>query len=129
MSAITAAVVLGAGARRHLVRALEDHRCWCRGNGVRFPADLEQLAALVASDGQERPTPPGAGGLVDTAPVAIALTYEDAAAVLSVSERTIRRLVEEGRLRAITIGGPRTRRIHRDDLVAYADSLRQQEAS
>lgn len=127
MSVELLAVALDDLGRRHLARALEDHLRWCRANGMAFPASVAQLALLVARNGQERPDLSSAVDLVDAAPVAIAYTYSEAGAVLSVSERTIRRLVEEGRLRAIPVGGPRTPRIHRDDLVAYAQSLRQAE--
>jgi excisionase family DNA binding protein len=126
----TAAVELDAPALRHLARALEEHRGWCRAAGLGFPAQLEEFARFVARNGQERTNLPDDSPTVDTPPMApIALTYREAGALLSVGERTIRRLVEQGELPAITVGGPRTRRIRREDLVAYADSLRQQEAS
>ncbi|HEV2069473.1 MAG TPA: helix-turn-helix domain-containing protein [Acidimicrobiales bacterium] len=124
MSVEVVAVALDATSRRHLARALEERRHWCRANGAPFPAGLAQLELLAASNGQERPKQTGADLVAEAAPVAIAFTYEEAGAVLSVSARTIRRLVEEGRLRAITVGGPRTPRIHRSDLEAYAESLR-----
>ncbi len=118
------AVALDATSRRHLARALHEHRRWCRANGQELPAGLAQLALLADRNGQTRPDRSSGGLLTNAAPVAIAYTYAEAGAVLSVSERTIRRLVEEGRLRAITVAGERSRRIHRSDLEAYAESLR-----
>jgi excisionase family DNA binding protein len=124
------AVELDASSRRHLARAVESHRRWCRETGHAFPAQLEEFARFLARNGQERTNLPADSTTVDTPPMApIALTYREAGALLSVGERTIRRLVDKGELPAITVGGPRTRRIRREDLVAYADSLRQQEAS
>ncbi len=124
MSVETLVLALDAISRRHLVRALEDHLRWCRANGLPFPDNLAQFALLVDRGGQERPDLTPASELVDAAPVVVALTYDEAGRVLSVSARTIRRMVEEGRLKAITVAGERSRRIHREDLVAYADSLR-----
>ena len=122
MSGETLVLSLDATSRRHLVKALENHLCWCRTNGYAFPDNLAQFALLVDRDGQERPNQTSDADLVDAAPVAIALTYDEAGRVLSVSPRTVRRMVVDGTLPAITIG--RSRRIHREDLVAYADSLR-----
>lgn len=45
--------------------------------------------------------------------------------VLSLSEQSVRRLIQARELRAVTVRG--RLRIHRDDLEAYAQSLRDQQ--
>jgi excisionase family DNA binding protein len=120
---------LDALSRQHLARALEDHRRWCRVNGIAFPPGLDQLARLAVTGGQERTDPLAEPVLAEAGPVAIALTFEEAGALLSVGERTVRRLVERGALRAVTIGGGSARRILRADLEHYAESLREPKAS
>jgi excisionase family DNA binding protein len=51
----------------------------------------------------------------------LVLTYEDAGRRLSVSERTVKRLVASGELPAVKIGG--SSRVTVDDLDAYVQSL------
>lgn len=126
MEATLLVLSLDSMAARHLARALEDHRRWCRTNAVALPPALEQLALAVRA-GQSRSTEHDNVDVVEAASVAIAYTYTEAGQLLGVSESTIRRLVRSRELRAVSVAG--TRRIHRDDLTQYAESLRQQEAS
>ncbi len=112
-------------ARAHLARALAGHRRWCATNGYAWPTDLERIR--VALSGQERTqVDPPADGVddADVVPTPV-LTYAHAAAYLDgVSERTVRRLVEQGELPYIDLG--RTRRIHRRDLDDLLERRRRQ---
>ena len=99
----------------HLSRAVAEHLRWCRRQGITPPPELaDLLAALEATSGPERPgiAPPSAD------PEPLYVGYEDAAARLSVSSRTVRRMVTGGRLPARRIG--RRRVIAVADLVALA---------
>lgn len=99
----------------HLVRALAEHRKWCRSRGVPLPAAIETLlTALAASCGQQRPEvggmPVGSeAGPVPTEP----LLLDDAAAAvrLSISERSVRRLRANGALPTVMAGGRRLTRL------------------
>ena len=109
----------------HLVRAIDEHLRWCRTNAIDPPDELLRLlghVSMVARNGQQRPTvaPP----LVvahDRDMQLLTLTYEAAARRLGVSARTVRRLVADGALAAVSIAG--ARRIRTADLGAYVDSL------
>ena len=77
---------------------------------------------LLAPDGQERtplgeiPEPVNGGGMT-----ALCLDYRSAGAVLGVSERTTRRLVHDGVLPSVKVGGcPRVRLA---DLVEFVTGL------
>jgi excisionase family DNA binding protein len=107
-------------AAKQLARALADFTAWCRTNGLKVAPALDALAAL---SGTERRRLDDFGDRADTLGMApILLSYDEAATVLCVSERMVRSLVHQGDLPAVSIG--RARRIHREDLDAYADSLR-----
>jgi excisionase family DNA binding protein len=78
---------------------------------------------LMARSGQQRPNvavdgPGGDGGGVTP----LLVGYRDAAAVLGVGERTVRRLVADGTLPSMRVG--QRVLVHVDDLAAYAASLR-----
>lgn len=98
-------VVVDAGLRAHLARALAEHRRWLRVNRVAVPAGFDALLEAVASAASGGPGGPVVGppaGPVDAGPVL--LDYETAGRRLSLSARTVRRLVAEGRLRAVRVG-------------------------
>ena len=110
-------------AARHLTRALEVHRRWCRDNGVRLPAALSDLA-LLATAGQGTTNGHGAEELADDGHMSpLVYTYAEAAERLRVSERTVQRLVAEGRLPAVEVG-TRNPRIAVEDLENYVAQLR-----
>lgn len=113
---------LDESARAHLRRALAAHSRWCRENGVQFPSVLDPL---LVRNGQERTRSDGAEDVFDSARMMrLAYTYKDVGEQLGVGEKTVRRLVDAGELRAVTIGGA-NRRIARDDLLRYLESLRE----
>ena len=110
---------LDEASRAHLARAVDDHRRWCRVNGFDVPAPLHQLSVtLAARDGQARPQVAEPLPLAESGPVA--LTYAAAAALLSVSPRTIRRIVGAGQLPTIDIAG--CKRITRTAIEQYLHS-------
>ena len=94
----------------------------CRSNALGAPVELGNLVRLLARDGQKWPTLDLLATESDTANVpALLLTFEAAADVLAVSERTVRRLVAAKDLPFVKIGG--ARRIPRSALVEYVDNL------
>lgn len=103
---------------RHLARALEQHRRWCRDQAIPWPAELDQLLSIV-SGGQDGTKSLTVGDLPDDAGVPIALTYDEAGRLLECSARTIRRLVTEGKLRSITVGA--APRIARTELERFVE--------
>lgn len=119
-------LLVDRGSAAALARALEDYRIRCRVNGGRPPPVLEQLQLLLSDrGGQGLPNVDEFEVAPDDGLMSLLNTYEDAGKALSVSQRTIRRLVQGGELRAVRIGA--ARRIHRDDLLSYAERLRQGE--
>jgi excisionase family DNA binding protein len=109
----------------HLHKALVEHRTWCRTNGLPVPDVIGRLLeeTHAARNGQQRPTLPlPAGVLHDSArgDDSALLGPADAAAWLTVSTRTLRRLVAEGRLPVVRIG--RTVRFKRSDLDQFTRS-------
>lgn len=64
-------------------------------------------------------------GLGDDAPVTpmpLLFSFHEVAERLRTSERTVRRLAAAGELPTVEVGGKR--RVHHEDLIAYADALR-----
>lgn len=110
---------------KHLARAIDSHRRWCRDNGHHLPPALADLAFL-ATAGQERTNPASAEELGEGAAVPTLLTFAEAGDRLRLSERTVRRLVDAGRLPAVEVASKR--RIHAEDLAAFADALRHKAA-
>lgn len=109
---------------RHLARALRLYGDRLRVDGFRLPAGLAQMEArLGARSGQERTSLDGFEPDPDSGSMSLLYDYEDAGRALSVSPRTVRRLVQGGELRGVKIGS--ARRIHKDDLANFADRLRQ----
>jgi excisionase family DNA binding protein len=100
---------------RYIAELLEEHRLRCRRDGLVLPVGL--ASALALARGRQRPPrfdPAGDPG------EALCMTYEQAALVLTVSKRTVERLVARGELSIVDVGG--CRRIARDDLAAYVQS-------
>lgn len=109
----------------HLAWALEYYDDRCRRDGGRMPPNLRLFAdALKTPKGQKGPNSPEPDLIPDNS--VVFYDYEAAGKVLSLSLTTVKRLVRAGELRAVHMG-TKTRRIHRDDLVEYAERLRQKE--
>lgn len=111
----TLVMVVDGRTGQHLGRALAEHRRWCRVNAVPVPAAVDALLDLLAASGGQdgpvlRAVPPAAQTL--------AVDYEGAAVRLSVSPRTVRRLVAAGDLLTVRVG--RRRLISVEALEAFA---------
>lgn len=104
----------------HLCRALDAHVLWCRVNGIEAPGVLGALALALASGGPGR-TVLDPGDDVGDGGVMLTLSYDEVAARLSVSGRTVQRLVSRGELPVVDVGG--TRRVRVEDLRAYVSGL------
>lgn len=86
---------------RHLAHAIAAHLKWCRSSGIAAPDELRMLlSTLTDASGQQRPDVPDPQVLGDGRLVG----YREAARLLSVSERTVRRMCADGRLRPIPVG-------------------------
>ena len=111
--------------RSHLRLALTEYADQCRRQERKpvppeFAVLIESLRRPRAASSGQPGT--GCGGLADAEPVQPdALDYRTAADRLSVSDRTVRRLVKQGDLPAVDIGG--CRRIRSSDLTAFLDGL------
>lgn len=114
--------------------ALEVFRRYVVAQGLRPPAwvdsDRVALAGLDSALSNDRsrqgPTTLAISGDWAEGPAVtpLLLTYDQTAELLSVSKRTVERLVAAGRLERLDVG-ERSPRIHRDEVEAYARSLRQ----
>jgi excisionase family DNA binding protein len=105
----------------HLHRAIEAHRRWCRDQAIPVPPELDQLLSLV-SGGQGLTEPPPVLRSGDDPGMPLALTFDDAGRLLEVSARTIKRLVDAGKIRSISVG--HAPRIPREEIERFiADQL------
>jgi excisionase family DNA binding protein len=113
----------------HLARAIQNYERVCRQNGARLPIALRELHDTLVSmpegvrSGQEQSRSDSVSAPVEDSVMSLLLDYGSAGRWLDVSESTVRRLVDGGELRSVSIG--RLRRVHRDDVIEYADKLRQ----
>lgn len=118
-------VDVGPALAGHLAVAIRRHREWADSRGWELPPGLtefEQYLASRAIQGQSGPSLDQLWQARDGDHVTPRLlTYEDAASVLACSDRSVKRLVAGGQLRAVRIGG--TARIRVADLDAYVDGL------
>lgn len=116
-------ILLGDDLRRHLAAAVAEHVRRLRRDGLAVPAELTRLtAAISASGGPERPTLDDASSRVDSAGMQpLTVDYRDAAEVLGVSERSVRRAVRAGDLPAVRVAG--SVRIRTADLTGYVEGL------
>lgn len=99
-------LVLDDETASHLAQALSAHCLEMRKNGRIVPSTVTALLRAVATTdaatpGQSRPTLADAAGRL--------LTYSQAAGLLGVSDRTIRRWVRAGALRPVSWAGGRPR--------------------
>lgn len=117
------AVALDSRAVTHLQRALDQHRRWCRANGMALPQALVDVVELLGARLDEGPAPAIAGHKRpevdqretgdDSGPVPL-LTPGEAAIMLRISPRTLRRHARDGKVPVVTVGG--RRRYHRKEL-------------
>jgi excisionase family DNA binding protein len=108
---------------KYAARVLGDLRRRYWQDGLYWRPELESLRLLVASGGQGRPTFDVHAEVGDR----VAVTYEDAARRLSVSSRTVRRLIANGELPRVMIGG--CARVAVADLQAFTEGLRRERAA
>jgi excisionase family DNA binding protein len=89
--------------RAHLSLALTEHLRWCRRNGHRPPEPPVGLLAALAPLAR---TGPDRSKLVDADRVVEPelMTYSGACAMLRCSERTLRRMVAQGRIPSVGVG-------------------------
>jgi excisionase family DNA binding protein len=100
----TLVIALDEASRRHLLDAIHRHASWVRERGFPLPPALAALALqLAAESGQQRSEGDHDAGGDDYRDREL-LDYTSAARVLGVSDRTVRRLVRDGRLKSARIG-------------------------
>jgi excisionase family DNA binding protein len=112
----------------HLAIALRDHRNRCRADGTPLPATLDELARLAwdtakgASEGQDGTTLADLAAMLHAPRVSpLLLTFDQAAALLAVSARTVKRYVAEGLLPVVHLGA--SARILHEDLERFVADL------
>lgn len=109
----------------HLTIALQQHQRWARHVGLGVPAELADIAKALASRARQGQagTPLEDLWTVRNAQVVSPrlVTYADAAALLCVGERTVKRLIAAGTLRPVYVGGSARLRIA--DLDDYISRL------
>lgn len=115
-------LVVDDSVGRHLAHAVRAYIRELRRDGVPVPRALADVAAIAATGGQVRPSldgapPAGEPGGVDQ----LTVDYRAAGDRLGVSDRTVRRLVEQGDLPAVQVAG--CTRIRTSDLQEYVDAL------
>lgn len=106
----------------HVAVALGFHRRWLAGRGWALPAGFDELAAAMqdaASTGQARTNIANIVDLDQVGAVPLALNYDDTGRLLGCSSRQVRRLVTDGRLPFIQLGG--LVRIRRTDIDAFLE--------
>jgi excisionase family DNA binding protein len=111
------------GLLKYFARTLDDLRRRYVQNGLHWPIELEGLR-LVASQRQAAPQLATDADSRDR----LCVTYKEAARQLSVSERTINRLIARGELPKVVIGDD-CHRIAVADLEAYTEGLRRERAA
>lgn len=119
-------IVLRLDARTayHLAQAIEGYRRRLRVDGVRaLPEGLSQLldATVSVRSGQERSFLAEDGETPEDAAMAQLLTLAEVADRLRVSESTVKRLKDDGRLPTVNLG--RSVRVRPADLAAFVDTL------
>jgi excisionase family DNA binding protein len=109
----------------HLVVALSRYRRQLRTDGVRIPAQIEDLITFLADPIRAPQVPmldPWRGASDPSAmPRRLLITKSDAAELLGVSLRTIERLISAGRLPLVHVEG--AARVRVIDLEAYVQGL------
>jgi excisionase family DNA binding protein len=106
----------------HRAVALLSRRC--REDGRALPPGLSAMAEMTRPDNTGPPRPSIDLGHLsgDAGPVTpLAVDYEDAARMVGVSSRQVRRLVASGAIPVVHIGGAGSPRIRIEDLRRYLD--------
>jgi excisionase family DNA binding protein len=111
------------GLLRYIGRTLNDLRRRYARNGVYWPIELESLRLLA----NERQAPPHLAADADSGD-RLCITYKEAARRVSVSERTINRLIAKGELPRVMIGD-NCPRITVADLEAFTKGLQRERAA
>jgi len=111
---------------RHLTYALSGHVRRLRLEGLAIPREVEELTSFLVQTARSRQFPPLAAGGPRTGhdapmPDRLLITKGEVAERLSVSVRTIERLVATGRLPQVYV--EHSARIRIKDLEAYVNSL------
>lgn len=129
---MTAAVLLNLSptVAGHLAVAIDGHRRWAARVGMLLPPELAELQAAMtaaAARGRQDATPlEDLAELRDRPAVPpLLLSYEDAAAALCLSVRSVQRLVAAGELRSVQLGG--SVRIAVAELTRFVGALAQEE--
>jgi len=108
-----------------LIIAIEDLRRRMTYTGVSMPPGVAELAAALRqrlSQGQAGPALDSLAAAADAVRVSpLAITYDEAAALLGVGRSSVKRLVASGRIATVSIGG--AVRIRAADLEAYVAEL------
>jgi excisionase family DNA binding protein len=105
-----------------LRRALTAEARRCRQDGTKLSPGLLEVLEMTrtANTGPPRPAVDLGHHPGDAGPVTpLAVDYEDAARMVGVSARQVRRLVASGALPVVHIGGPGSPRIRVKDLHTY----------
>jgi excisionase family DNA binding protein len=108
---------------KYFAKTLDELRRRYSQNGLRWPIELESLRLLA----NQRQGAPQFATDADSGE-RLVVTYKEAARRLSVSERTINRLIAKGDLPKVVIGDD-CHRITIADLEAYTEGLRRERAA
>ncbi|MDP8931101.1 MAG: helix-turn-helix domain-containing protein [Actinomycetota bacterium] len=115
---------LDAVASAQVAVALERFAADMRARGVVVAADLVRLSEACrrrATQGQRVPPSAAAVAGSENGGESLLVTVEEAGRMLSVSSRTVKRMVSDGRLPSVLVGG--ARRVRRADLDEYVRNL------
>jgi excisionase family DNA binding protein len=102
---VNGVLFIGPEAGAHLAlalkRGIDSYRSWCRANGVAERPEVSALFAMVAaSSGPEETVRAAQPAVVEP----VLVDARTAAARLSVSDRTVRRMTADGRLQSTRVG-------------------------
>lgn len=116
---------LSGDAVGHLAFALRRYLAYARSVGLAVPDEIHTMERVCTSNatGGQGETELGStvAGINDRPMEPLTVTYTAAAAVLSVSKRTVARMVADGKLKTVVVGGrPRIPRTELERLAATA---------
>jgi excisionase family DNA binding protein len=100
---------VGSDTAVHLADAIRKQLRWAKSSGVMVPTDLARIEETITLSVRERlgetRRASSDGGVHDQWEEPLAVTYSEAAQTLSVSKRTISRMIQRGELTPVTVGG------------------------